>query len=46
MVNGTGLQLSPRSSLFLTTSENSTHAELTDFGREVRDTRDPASLEC
>ena len=37
MVNGAGLQLSLRSPLFLTVPENSTNAELTDFGRKVRD---------
>jgi len=36
MVNGAGLQLSLHSSLLLTMSGNSTHAELTDFGRKVR----------
>ena len=37
MVNGTRLRLFLRSSLFLTVSENSTNAELTDFGRKVWD---------
>jgi len=36
MVNGAELQLSLHSSLLLTASGNSTHAELTDFGRKVR----------